>query len=64
MTARLRSIGLLTTRAAAHNLPGQPGLKISIPVSTAPQAVQSNEAYLPQETIDDLRKLGAAADKR
>jgi hypothetical protein len=34
------------------------------PVSTASQAVQSNEAYLQQEAIDDLRKLGTAADKR
>jgi hypothetical protein len=34
------------------------------PVSTASQTVQSNEVYLPQEAIDDLRKLGAAADKR
>jgi hypothetical protein len=29
-----------------------------------PKAVQSNEVYLPQEAIDDLRKLGPTADKR
>jgi hypothetical protein len=35
------------------------------PLSPPPaQAVQSNEVYLPQEAINDLRKLGAAADKR
>jgi hypothetical protein len=34
------------------------------PVSTASQAVQSNEVYLPQEALNDLRKLVAAADKR
>jgi hypothetical protein len=34
------------------------------PISTASQAVQSNEVYLPQVAIDDLRRLGAAADKR
>jgi hypothetical protein len=28
------------------------------------KAVQSNKVYLPQEAIDDLRKLGTAADKR
>jgi hypothetical protein len=39
-------------------------VKISIPTSTASQAGQSNEVYLPQEAIDDLRKLGPAADKR
>ena len=64
MTARLRGIGLPMAPAAAHNLPGQKGLKISIPVSTASQAVQSNEVYLPQEAIDDLRRLVVAADKR
>ena len=31
-------------------------------LSTASQALQSNEVYLPQEVIDDLRRLGAAAD--
>jgi hypothetical protein len=39
-------------------------LKISIPVSTASQAVQSIEIYSQQEAIDDSRKLRAAADKR
>ena len=38
--------------------------KFQSPLSTASQAVQSNEVYLPQEVIDDLRRLGATADKR
>jgi hypothetical protein len=31
---------------------------------TVSQAVQSNEVYLPQEAIDGLQRLVAAADKR
>jgi hypothetical protein len=36
----------------------------SPPVSTVSQMVKYNEVYLPQEAIDDLRRLVAAADKR
>ena len=67
LPARLcrRSFGLPTARAPAHNLPGQQGLKISPPtVDRLAQALQSNEVSLPQAAIDDLRRLGAAADKR
>ena len=63
-TPWLFSFGLPTARAPAHNLLGQQGLKISTPTFDASQAVQSNEDFLPQEAIDDLRRPGAAADKR
>ena len=60
-----RSFGLPTARVPAHNLLSQQGLKISTPyIDRLAQAVQSNEVYLPQEAIDDLRRLDAAADKR
>jgi hypothetical protein len=62
---RRRRFGLPAAQASAHNLLGQQGLKISIPkIDRLNRAVQSNKVYLPQEAIDDLRKLGPAADKR
>ena len=62
---RRSRFGLPAARAPVHNLPGQQGLKISIPkIDRLNPAVQSNKVYLPQEAIDDLRKLVPAADKR
>ena len=50
--------------APAHNLPGQQGLKISISTIDRLAGASVQRGYLPQEAIDDLRRLGAAADKR
>ncbi|WP_349281414.1 hypothetical protein [Polaromonas hydrogenivorans] len=51
-------------RTQAHNLLGQQDLKISLPFIDASQAVQSNDVNQPQEAVNDLRRLGVAADKR